>query len=107
MQFRPATYEELAELVKDERVHLGDIDTSAITNMRWLFCDSKRKDFSGIECWDTSNIKNMVGMFRNAIYFNADISGWDTSKVWNMDYCLALPSDSISLSASGILLVLR
>lgn len=86
MQFHPTTYEELAELVKDERIHLGDIDTSRIDNMRWLFCDSKRKDFSGIESWDTSNVKNMVGMFRNAIYFNADISGWDTSKVWNMDY---------------------
>lgn len=51
MQFHPATYEELAKLVKDERIYLGDIDTSRVENMRWLFCDSKRKDFSGIEKW--------------------------------------------------------
>ncbi len=39
MQFRPTTYEELAELLKDERVHLGDIDTSHIDNMClfWYF----------------------------------------------------------------------
>ena len=83
MRFHPTTYEELAELVKDESIHLGDIDTSQIDNMRWLFCNSKRKDFSGIEGWDTSNVKNMVGMFDNAIYFNADISGWNVSNVWN------------------------
>ena len=46
MQFHPATHKELAELVKDELIHLGDIDTSVITNMRWLFCNSKRKDLN-------------------------------------------------------------
>ena len=83
MRFHPATYEELAELVKDCSIYLGDIDTSRIENMRWLFCNSKRKDFSGIESWDTSNVKNMIGMFSNAIYFNADISGWNVANVWN------------------------
>lgn len=63
MQFHPATYEELAELVKDERIYLGDIDTSRVENMRWLFCDSKRKDFSGIESWNVNEKCKIHGAF--------------------------------------------
>lgn len=65
MRFHPTTYEELAELVKDESVYLGDIDTSQIENMRWLFCNSKRKDFSGIECWNVNEKCKICGAFYN------------------------------------------
>ena len=110
MRFRPATYAELAELVKDCSIYLGDIDTSRIENMRWLFCNSKRKDFSGIESWDTSNVKNMIGMFSNAIYFNADISGWNVAKVRDFSrmFCGALRFnhnlDSWAVDTNAILL---
>lgn len=97
MPFHPATYKELAELVKDEQIHLGDIDTSQIDNMRWLFCDSKRKDFSGIESWDTSKVKNMDSMFLGAKHFNADISGWNVANVFNSLICFAMPSDFLKV----------
>lgn len=45
MRFHPTTYEELAELVKDKSIHLGDIDTSQIENMQWLFLQFKAQGF--------------------------------------------------------------
>ena len=38
-------------------------------------------DISG---WDTSSVTDMDAMFNGASAFNADISGWDTSSVTNM-----------------------
>ncbi len=80
-EFKPKTREELEELVENESINLGDIDTSLITNMGKLFRGSNRKDFSGIETWDTSNVINMSEMFRKAENFNHNINSWDTSKV--------------------------
>ncbi|WP_243832919.1 BspA family leucine-rich repeat surface protein [Campylobacter sp. US12a] len=57
------TKEELKTLVKGEAIHLGDIDTSKITDMSYLFFYSQRTDFSGIEKWDVSNVENMSFMF--------------------------------------------
>ena len=56
MKYKPSTKTELQELVKDESVYLGDIDTSLITDMSNLFDRSNvyRRDFSGIESWDVS-----------------------------------------------------
>lgn len=65
---------------------LGDIDISLITDMSRLFADSPRKDFSGIEEWDTSNVENMSRMFENCKTFNHPISSWDTSSVEDMSY---------------------
>ena len=42
-----------------------------------------------IKNWDTSNIRNMDGMFARAREFNQDISKWDTSSVRNMDTMFA------------------
>lgn len=63
----PKTKEELKELVKDKSVYLGYIDTSEITDMSLLFNNSCRKDFSGIEDWDISNVENMSSMFKNCL----------------------------------------
>lgn len=62
-KYSPKTKDELIELINDESVNLGDIDTSAITDMSELFQYSKRKNFSGIEKWDTSNVADMSYMF--------------------------------------------
>lgn len=62
-KYSPKTKEELEKLVSDESVNLGDIDTSAITDMSNLFEGSDREDFSGIEKWDFSNVENMGSMF--------------------------------------------
>ncbi|HHP0319416.1 TPA: BspA family leucine-rich repeat surface protein [Campylobacter jejuni] len=85
-KFTPETKEELKTLVKGEAIHLGDIDTSKITDMSYLFFYSQRTDFSGIEKWDVSNVENMSFMFHNCESFNADISSWDVSKVKYMSY---------------------
>lgn len=82
-KYNPKSRDELAKLVNDESVNLGDIDTSAITNMKDLFKDSNRTDFSGIESWDTSNVKTFVSAFENAKHFNADISKWNVSSATN------------------------
>ena len=76
-KYNPKSKDELVELISDESVNLGDIDTSAITDMSYLFNDSKRTDFSGIEKWDTSSVEDMSYMFSNAKHFNSDISGWN------------------------------
>ena len=39
-------------------------------------------DISG---WDTSNVQFMYYMFQGASKFNCDISSWDINKVINMD----------------------
>ena len=48
MKYKPQTKDELKELLKDESIYLGDIDTSLITNMKSLFANSKRENFDGI-----------------------------------------------------------
>lgn len=83
-KYHPTSRDELIELINDESIYLGDIDTSKITNMYDIFASSQREDFSGIELWDTSNVENMSFMFANMESFNHDISAWDTSKVKDM-----------------------
>ena len=83
-KIKPTTKEELEELVKDESIYLGDIDTSEIIDMSELFQNSKRTDFSGIESWDVSNVINMRSMFEHAISFNQPLDDWDVSNVENM-----------------------
>ena len=38
-----------------------------------LFFRAKRKNFSGIEYWDTSNVITMEGMFAGCKHFNIPI----------------------------------
>ena len=45
MKYTPKTKKELEGLVNDLSINLGDIDTSKITDMSFLFDDTKRTDF--------------------------------------------------------------
>ena len=73
-KYKPTSNDELRELVRDNSIHLGDIDTSLITDMFNLFGRSGRKDFSGIANWDVSNVKNMGSMFFNCKDFNEPLN---------------------------------
>ena len=75
--YKPQTREELKNLVNNESIHLGDIDTSAIDSMSFLFFDSTRKDFSGIESWDISNVEYIAYMLNGAESFNQSLDSWN------------------------------
>ena len=94
-KYKPTTKEELKRLVfTNNGIKLGDIDTSLITDMSDLFNKSERKDFDGIEEWDTSNVENMAYMFAYMDYnvlgqysmteFNSNLNNWNVSKVKDM-----------------------
>ena len=85
--YHPKTRYELKELVdqlikeRGNEADLNDIDTSEITDMNYMFADSK---FNGdISNWDVSNVENMNYMFGNS-KFNRDISNWNVSNVYDM-----------------------
>lgn len=99
-KYKPTTKEELKRLVfTNNGIKLGDIDTSLITDMSDLFNKSERKDFDGIEEWDTSNVENMAYMFAYMDYnvlgqysmteFNSNLNNWNVSKVKNVIYMFA------------------
>ena len=81
-KYSPKTKVELEKLINDESVNLGDIDTSAITDMSVIFYDCDRTDFSGIEKWDTSNVENMSNMF-SGIYDKVKLPSWYLKQVEN------------------------
>ena len=83
-KYKPKNKEELKTLIEDNNVYLGDIDTSLITDMSYLFRKTNRKEYSGIENWNTENVINMESMFAGLSQFNEPLYKWDTSKVNNM-----------------------
>ena len=78
--------------------HISTWDTSAITDMSSLFCDSDGDWSSGcsysnsvasdfnddISTWDTSSVTTMELMLNGASSFNHNIGSWDTSSVTSM-----------------------
>ena len=85
--YHPENSNELANLINkliEERgnnANLNDIDTSEITDMIGVFCDS---EFNGdISNWDVSNVEDMFRLFYKS-KFNGDISKWDVSNVKTM-----------------------
>ena len=56
--------------------YIDNWDTSNVTDMSWMFCNSK---FNGdISNWDVSNVRYMNYMFEYS-EFNGDISNWNVS----------------------------
>lgn len=89
-KFFPKTKQELREMIYERidkegnECNLNDIDTSAITDMSYMF-GSLNKEFNGnISMWDVSNVVNMTGMFYES-KFNGDIYRWNVSNVKTME----------------------
>ncbi|ECP5283770.1 BspA family leucine-rich repeat surface protein [Campylobacter lari] len=78
-KYFPKNKEELIDLINNQHVNLGDINVSNITDMSNLFNNSKRKDFSGIEEWDVSNVVYMDNMFYGCTNFNQSLEKWNMS----------------------------
>lgn len=103
--YKPKTIEELKGLVDNYSIGLGNIDTSLIDDMTELFKDSIRKDFSGIENWDVSNVVVMTSMFENCTHFNADLSNWNTKSLEYADLLFSkCPSFTSDLSSWEVLM---
>ena len=92
------SFDDEYELYEEEglvTIDLNFIDVSKITDMSYVFhealsyedLDIEFDDFQGfyllIDRWDTSNIKNMEGMFYD-VEFRADLYDWNVSNVKNM-----------------------
>ncbi|MEI0494829.1 BspA family leucine-rich repeat surface protein [Brachyspira intermedia] len=81
MKYKPKYKFGLLDYIKDENINLSDIDTSNIIDMSYLFEDSKRKNFDGIETWNVSKVIYMSEMFSNTKYFNCDLTFWNIDNV--------------------------
>ena len=86
-----ANNDNIKELVENRRIdYLNYIDTTNVTNMRYLFIHS---DFNGdISRWNVSNVTDMDNMFSNSI-FDGDISMWDVSRVTDMYGMFSTPNN--------------
>ena len=85
----------VTEIKRATRVHgntvdLNYIDTSAITDMSYLFSNDRTSGhklaaFNGdISKWDVAAVTNMHAMFWGATSFNQNISGWNVARVADM-----------------------
>ena len=54
-------------------------------NFKDLFKNSRRRDFGGIEKWDTSKVTTMESYFEEAEFFNHDIESWNVNNVESIE----------------------
>ena len=90
-KYHPQTKDELIENIKEllykRENDLNCIDTSAITDMSFLFMNiNVIIDNIDVSNWNVSNVTNMEGLFNNCKKFNCDLSKWDVSNVNDMSY---------------------
>ena len=87
-RFHPKNKKELQMCIQeliDEQIgakiiDLNSIDTSAITDMFWLFKKFRKYNFD-LSKWDVSKVKYMFNMFCECTNFNSDLSKWNVSNV--------------------------
>ncbi|MBS9336751.1 BspA family leucine-rich repeat surface protein, partial [Fructobacillus papyrifericola] len=77
----------------------GQLDTSNVTNMSYMFHYSVVKNLD-VSNWDTSNVTNMNSLFLHSDVENLDVSNWDTSNVTNMSALFSF-SDVKNLDVSN------
>ncbi len=80
----------IADRVLNKVKWRADNESLRIALVRW---QTNRHEaitkYGDIQQWDTSNVTDMSGLFRDSKTFNEDISGWDTSNVVDMSYMFA------------------
>ncbi|WP_434342362.1 BspA family leucine-rich repeat surface protein [Mycoplasma capricolum] len=57
-----------------------------ITSLVKAFKNNENESIDGIQYWNTSNVRNMSGMFYQAKNFNQQVGKWNTSNVTDMSY---------------------
>ena len=74
MKYKPKNRDELEELIYDENIYLGDIDTSLVNDMSdgllW-----HRDNLDGISGWNVHNVACMVDIFMYRKH-NENLDGW-------------------------------
>uniref|UniRef100_UPI003D271CF9 BspA family leucine-rich repeat surface protein n=1 Tax=Mycoplasmopsis bovis TaxID=28903 RepID=UPI003D271CF9 len=55
-----------------------------ISSLSEAFEKSTKKTIENLDKWDTSNINNFEGVFKDASNFNHDMSGWNTDSAETM-----------------------
>ena len=87
-EYFPKTKEELIENIKEllnkGETDLNCIDTSAITDMSYLFRSLNISTTIDVSKWNVSNVTNMDFMFGYCYTFNGNLSNWDVSNVEDM-----------------------
>ena len=81
---------------------LSALDTSEVTNMRWMFAGCSSLTSLDVSKFDTSNVTNMSGMFSSCGRLTSlDVSNFDTSKVTDMSGMFGDCSSLTSLDVSN------
>ena len=74
---------------KSLTLDVSQLETSAVTTMSYMFAgvdggNSKIKEISGLENFDTSKVRDMASMFSTSDVEKLDLSSFDTSSVTTM-----------------------
>lgn len=98
----PESRYELEMLIQNKNIPLGSIDIRNIDDLSRLFYLYPRDNYSGIEKWNVSHVKNMSEMFKNTAKFYGGISNWDVSNVENMMFMFAYSNFNDNLSGWNV-----
>ena len=83
-------------------IDLKYFDTSNVTNMAGMFRDCKKLLTLDLSTFDTSNVTNMAGMFRDcSSLISLDLSSFNTSKVTDMNYMFRYCSSLVTMDLSN------
>jgi len=68
---------------------LSKWNMSAATNLNSMFLGCEKFQGNGVDKWDVSNVKTMVGTFESCTSFDQNLSAWDTRKLVDLAFLFA------------------